>query len=345
VKLIVQIPCYNEETTLPAVIASIPREIDGIDQVEVLVVDDGSTDRTAAVARLSGANHVVRHRANRGLADAFQTGLDACLKLGADIIVNTDGDNQYPQADIPRLIEPILKGRADVVVGDRQPSKIPHFSRHKKLLQALGSWTVRFLSGTNVPDAPSGFRAYSREAAMRLNVVTKYTYTIETLIQAGIQRTAIASVPISVKETKRQSRLAKSLWSYVKQSAATIVRTYAMYQPLKVFFYIGIALSLLGLLGSARFLYYYFSGDGGGHVQSLILSAVLLIVGFQIMLIGLLADLIAANRKLLENTLYRVKIIETQLARQKSQDGENEDAGNAGDFGDHTPSVPLSAGR
>ena len=343
-KLIVQIPCYNEESTLPAVIASIPRRIEGIDCVEVLVVDDGSTDRTAEVARLSGAHHVVRHKTNRGLAEAFQTGLDACLRLGADIVVNTDGDNQYPQADIPLLIKPILEERADVVVGDRQTGKIAHFSRQKKFLQAIGSLTVRFLSGTAVPDAPSGFRAYSREAAMRLNVVTRYTYTIETLLQAGMQRTAITSVPISVNETTRQSRLVKSLWSYVKQSAATIVRTYAMYQPLKVFFYIGTALCFVGLAGTIRFLYYFFSGDGGGHVQSLILSAVCLIVGFQVMLIGLLADLIAANRKLIENTLYRVKTIEMQLARHKSLDGESEDAGNAGDTGDHTPSLPLSAG-
>ncbi len=351
VKLIVQIPCYNEEKILAQVIDSVPRHIDGVDQVEILVIDDGSTDRTIEIARRAGAHHVVRHKTNRGLAAAFQTGVDACLKLGADIIVNTDGDNQYPQAEIPRLIQPILDGRADVVVGDRQTHKIAHFPRHKKLLQGIGSWTVRLLSGAGVPDAPSGFRAYSRDAAMRLNVMSGYTYTIETLIQAGMQRTAITSVPIGVNPKTRESRLIKSLWSYLKQSGATIVRTYAMYQPLKVFFYIGVLLGLVGLVGVARFLFYYTAGNGAGHIQSLILSAVFLIVGFQVVLIGLLADLIAANRKLLESTLYRVKNIEIEieLASHKSQgggqDGEDEAAGNAGDTGDHSSSLPLSLGR
>lgn len=344
-KLIVQIPCYNEEQTLPLVVRSIPLRIDGIDRVEILVVDDGSTDRTIEVARREGVHHIVRHKSNRGLAEAFQTGIDACLRLGADVIVNTDGDNQYPQGDIPRLIRPILERRADVVVGDRQTHQIAHFPRHKKLLQAAGSWAVRLLSGTDVPDAPSGFRAYSREGAMRLNVISKYTYTIETLIQAGMQRTAIASVPIAVNPKTRDSRLMKSLWSYLKQSGATIVRTYAMYQPLKVFFYIGAVLCFVGLLGVLRFLTYYFAGAGGGHVQSLVLSAAFLIVGFQVVLIGLLADLIAANRKLLENTLYRVKTIEMELASRQSQSGEDEHAGNAGDLGDHTPSEPLPIGR
>lgn len=348
-KLIVQIPCYNEEQTLAQVIRGIPRQIERVDRVEILVIDDGSTDRTVEVARAAGAHHIIRHKTNRGLARAFQTGIDTCLKLGADIVVNTDGDNQYPQAEIPRLIRPILETRADVVIGDRQTHQIAHFPRHKKLLQAIGSWTVRLLSGTGVPDAPSGFRAYSREAATRMNVIGDYTYTIETLIQAGMQRSAITSIPIQVNPKTRESRLIKGLWSYLKQSAATIVRTYAMYQPLKVFFSIGIILGLVGLLGVARFLYYYLAGDGIGHVQSLILSAVFLIVGFQVVLIGLLADLIAANRKLLESTLYRVKTIETELATLKGQDGgqvgENEVAGNAGDLGDHTPSLPLSAGR
>ncbi len=313
-KLIIQIPCYNEENTLPLVLASVPRNIPGIDEIETLVVDDGSTDRTAQVARDLGAHHVVRHIGNRGLAAAFKTGLDAALRLGADIIVNTDGDNQYPQEDIPRLIQPILDGRADVVVGDRQPGSIAHFSRQKKLLLSLGSWVVRVLSGTGVPDAPSGFRAYSREAALRLRVHSDYTYTIETLIQAGMQRTAIAYVPISVNERLRESRLISGLWSYVKQSAATIVRTYAMYQPLKVFMYLGLLVSLVGIAGVVRFLYYVQMGSGSGHVQSLIISAAFLIVGFQIMLIGLLADLIAANRRLLEDVLYRLKKMEIETA-------------------------------
>lgn len=323
-KLIVQIPCYNEENTLPLVLATIPRAIPGVDEIETLVVDDGSTDRTAQVARDLGVNHIICHKGNKGLATAFQTGLDAALRLGADIIVNTDGDNQYPQEDIPRLIQPILDGQADVVVGDRQPDKIAHFSRQKKLLHWLGSWIVRWVSGTGVPDAPSGFRAYSRDAALHLKVHSKYTYTVETLIQAGMQKTSIAYVPIKVNEQLRESRLIKSLWSYVKQSAATIVRTYAMYEPLKVFVYIGLLVSLVGTVGVARFLYYFLAGSGGGHVQSLVISAVFLIVGFQIMLIGLLADLIAANRRLLEDVLYRVKSIEIEMVKEKQEQ-------NAGD--------------
>ncbi len=315
-KLIVQIPCYNEENTLPLVLASIPRTIPGVDEIETLVIDDGSMDRTVQVARDLGVNHIIRHVGNKGLATAFQTGLDACLRLSADIIVNTDGDNQYPQEDIPRLIQPIINGEADVVVGNRQTDKIPHFSRQKKLLQWLGSWIVRALSGTGVPDAPSGFRAYSREAALRLKVHSKYTYTLETLIQAGMQRTAVSYVPISVNEQLRESRLITGIWSYVKQSAATIVRTYAMYEPLKVFMYIGILISLVGIIGVARFVYFVFAGSGSGHVQSLVISAVFLIVGFQIMLIGLLADLIAANRRLLEDILYRIKRIETGMVKE-----------------------------
>ncbi|MBI2953456.1 MAG: glycosyltransferase family 2 protein [Chloroflexi bacterium] len=315
-KLIVQIPCYNEENTLPLVLASIPREIPGVDRIETLVVDDGSTDCTAQVAQDLGVDHVVRHVGNKGLATAFQTGLDAALRLGADIIVNTDGDNQYPQEEIPRLIQPILDRRADLVVGDRQPESIPHFSRRKKLLQRLGSWTVRMLSGTAVPDAPSGFRAYSREAAIKVKVHSRYTYTLETLIQAGTQQTAIAYVPISVNDQLRESRLMTGIWGYVKRSAATIVRTYAMYEPLKVFAYIGLLVSLVGIVGVVRFLYYYFTDEGAGHIQSLVLSAALLIVGFQVFLIGLLADLIAANRRLLEDVLYRVKTIEIDEAKE-----------------------------
>ncbi|MCL4459602.1 MAG: glycosyltransferase family 2 protein [Chloroflexi bacterium] len=311
-KLIVQIPCYNEEQTLPFVVASIPREIPDVDQVEVLVVDDGSTDHTAEVARQLEVDHIVRHVGNKGLAAAFQSGLDACLKLGADIIVNTDGDNQYPQEEIPRLIRPIIAGEAEIVVGDRQTGKSAQFSLPKKLLQAIGSWTVRKASHTAVPDAPSGFRAFSREAALRLNVISKYTYTLETLIQAGTQRMVVAHIPITTHEQLRESRLIKGLWGYLKESAATIIRVYAMYEPLKVFFYLGLFLCLIGAAGVGRFLYYYFTGTGAGHVQSLILAAVFLIVGFQVFLIGLLADLIAANRRLLEEILYKVRNLEVQ---------------------------------
>ncbi|MBI4316990.1 MAG: glycosyltransferase family 2 protein [Chloroflexi bacterium] len=315
-KLIIQIPCFNEENTLPLVLAGVPRSIPGIDEIETLVVDDGSTDRTVQVAQDLGVDHIVRHVGNKGLAAAFKTGLDAALHRGADIIVNTDGDNQYPQEEIPRLIQPILDGRAEVVVGDRQPGKLSHFSRRKKLLLSVGSWIVRVLSGTGVPDAPSGFRAYSRDAALRLKVHGHYTYTLETLIQAGMQQTAIAYVPISVNENIRESRLMSGLWDYVKQSAATIVRTYAMYRPLKVFAYIGLVVSLIGVAGVGRFLYYVATGDGSGHIQSLVMSAAFLIVGFQIVLIGLLADLIAANRRLLEDVLFRVKSIEIQMAKE-----------------------------
>lgn len=351
-RLIVQIPCYNEADTLPLTIATIPREIPGIDDIQILVIDDGSTDDTADVARQLGVDHIVRHAGNRGLAAAFQTGLDACLRLGADIIVNTDGDNQYPQEQIPDLIEPIRTGKADIVIADRQTRDIPHFSRRKKFLQGIGSWVVRKGSGTNVPDAPSGFRAYSREAALRLNVISRYTYTLETIIQAGKKNLSIAHVPIRTNEQFRESRLIRSPWDYVKKSASTIVRIYAMYEPLKVFFYIGLLLSLPGLVGVARFLYYFLfvPHTASGHIQSLILSAVFLIIGLQIMLIGLLADLISANRRLMEDTLYRVKRLDLdrpqpeEAAKPDDQEEPWKDAGST--IGSHrTVHMPLKAGR
>lgn len=306
-RLVVQIPCYNEEATIAGVVAEIPREIPGVDEVVILVVDDGSTDQTIPVALTAGTDYVARHARNRGLAAAFRTGLDAALWLGADVIVNTDGDHQYSGAEIPRLIEPILNGHADLVVGDRDAASAPHFSRQKRLLQAFGSWVVRQLSGTTVPDAPSGFRALSREAALRLNVVTSYSYTLETLIQAGTQRLAVSSVPIRANPTARKSRLAGSTLGYVRKSMLTMLRAYAMYQSLRIFLTVSLILFVPGLLGVGRFLWYYFNGAGSGHVQSLVLSGVLLVISLQVGLIGLVADLIAGNRRLMEEALYRLR--------------------------------------
>jgi glycosyltransferase involved in cell wall biosynthesis len=323
VKLIVQIPCYNEADTLASVVASIPRRIVGVDRVEVLVVDDGSTDGTPELARALGVEHVVRHVGNKGLAQAFRSGVDACLRLGADVIVNTDGDNQYPQDEIPRLIAPILSGRAEMVVADRQTGRIAHFSPTKKALQALGSWAVRRVSRTEVPDAPSGFRAYSREAALRLNIVTPYSYTLETLIQAGARRTSIAYVPIQVNPQTRPSRLFGSTVNYVKHQLATIVRTYAMYEPLRIFSLVGLAVLAVGVALIARFGYFFALGYPG-HVQSLVLGIALGIVGVQIGLNGLLADLIAANRRLLEETLYRLRRAEVGVDAAPDPDSEAE---------------------
>lgn len=313
-KLIVQIPCYNEEQTLPQTVADIPRQIEGVDSVEILVIDDGSTDRTVEVARQIGVDHIIRNRTNKGLARSFRAGLDACLKLGADIIVNTDGDNQYAGRDIPKLIRPILEGKADIVVGDRQTDRIEHFSTMKKLLQRLGSGVVRRLSGTDVPDAVSGFRAISREAALRLNIVSPFSYTVEMLIQAGKKHMAIASVPIATNPKTRESRLFRSIPKFIERSLTTMVRMYAMYQPLRFFFYIGLVLLLVGLLPIARFLFYYFTGDGAGHIQSLILGGALVVIGVVTFLIGLLADLINFNRQLLEMTLERVRRLELRDA-------------------------------
>lgn len=309
-KLIVQIPCYNEESTLPETVRDIPRQIQGIDAVEILVVDDGSTDRTVAVAREIGVDHIVQNINNKGLAAAFLAGLDACLRRGADIIVNTDGDNQYRGGDIGALVAPILKGEADLVIGDRRTDTIAHFSGPKRRLQWLGSMVVRLLSQTDVADAVSGFRAFSREAAMKMNVVSRFTYTIETVIQAGKQQLAVASVPIGTNEQRRESRLIDSVPRFIGRSIATMIRTYTMYKPLRVFTYIGLAFVLGGLIPSVRFLIYYFAGQSAGHVQSLILAAILFIVGFQVIVIGLLADIISVNRRLMEETLVRVKRIE-----------------------------------
>jgi glycosyltransferase involved in cell wall biosynthesis len=311
-RLVVQIPCYNEQDTIAMVIADIPRSIAGITDVLVVIVDDGSSDQTVAVAVAAGADYVARHVRNRGLAAAFQTGLDAAVRLGADIVVNTDGDHQYRGDDIPRLVEPILRGEADFVVGDRDAAALPHFSLQKRLLQGLGSRVVRQLSGTNVPDAPSGFRALSRDAALRLNVVTSYSYTLETLIQAGAQRFAVATVPITTRATARKSRLARGSIDYVLRSAVTMIRAYAMYQPLRLFVMSSLLLVVPGVLGALRFAWFYVQGDGSGHVQSLVLSGVLMIIGFQVALIGLVADLIAANRRLVEESLYRLRRLDAR---------------------------------
>jgi len=272
-KLIVQIPCYNEEQTLPETVKDIPRKIDGIDQVEILIIDDGSTDKTVEIAKEIGVDHIVRNICNKGLARTFLAGLDASLKLGADIIVNTDGDNQYKGEDIPKLIEPILKEEADIVIGDRQTDKVAHFGFAKKKLQKIGSWVIRGLSETDVPDAVSGFRAFRRQAAMQMNIVSPFSYTIETIIQAGKKHLAVTSVPIGTNPKTRESRLFKSIPNFIERSLTTMIRMYTMYQPLRVFFYIGFFFILAGFIPSIRFLIYYFMGQGGGHIQSLILRS------------------------------------------------------------------------
>lgn len=326
-KLIIQIPCLNEEQALPVTLAALPKSLPGIDEIETLVIDDGSTDRTVDVARENGVHHIVRLTNRKGLAVAFISGLDACVKLGADIIVNTDADNQYDASYIEALIRPILDGQADIVVGDRQVEKVEHFSPMKKKLQKLGSWVVRQVSGTSVPDATSGFRAYSREAALRLNVISNFTYTLETIIQAGKHNMAITHIPVETNEKLRESRLFRSIPAYLKQSIGTIFRIYTMYEPMKVFSYAGGSLFFLGFLISLRYLYFYLTEGGAGHIQSLILSAVLMLLGFQMQILGVLADLIAGHRRLTEDTLYRVKKLElSMLDSSARQNGESSKA-------------------
>ena len=329
-RVIVQIPCLNETATLPAAVAAVPREIAGVDSVEILVIDDGSTDGTARTAREAGVEHVVRHSGNRGLAAAFRTGIDACLRRGADIIVNTDGDNQYCGADIPALIAPILSGQADVVIGDRQTRRLPHFSFAKKLLQAAGSFAVRRLSGTRVPDAVSGFRAFSREAALHINVLSSFSYTIETLIQAGQRRLRVVAVPVRVNGRTRPSRLFKTTVQFVGQSLVTMVRTYGMYRPLRVFFLLSAVLLLAGAAPIVRFLYLWSLGDGGGHVQSLVLGGALCVMGFLSLLGGLLAELIAVNRQLLEAALEKLRRMELRDAAGSLECGEDAAPGSRG---------------
>lgn len=306
-KLIIQIPCYNESETLAIALAELPRSIPGVDTVEWLIVDDGSADDTVDVALSAGVDHVVRHPENRGLAAAFRTGIDACLERGADIIVNTDADNQYCADDIPALVAPIVAGTAEIVIGARPIAEIEHFSPIKKMLQKLGSWAVRVASRTEVPDAPSGFRALSRDAAMRLNVFNDYTYTIETIIQAGQKNMAITSVPVRVNEDLRPSRLVKSIPSYINRSLVTILRIFMTYKPMRFFMMPGLASFAVGTLVGIRYLYLLGIGEGGGHVQSLILATVLLLVGIQTILFGFVAELLGNNRKLLEEIQYRAR--------------------------------------
>ena len=308
-KLIIQIPCYNEAETLPITLAALPRKVPGFDTVEWLIIDDGSRDDTVRIAKENGVDHIVCHTCNQGLARAFMTGLEACLRLGADVIVNTDADNQYNADDIPALVAPILEGKADIVVGARPIDTIEHFSPVKRLLQKLGSWVVRIVSRTDVPDAPSGFRAISRDAAQRLMVFNDYTYTLETRIQAGQKNMAIMSVPVRVNEDLRPSRLIKSIPSYIRRSIVTMVRIFIIYRPFRFFSSVGLVLFGAGFLLGLRYLYYYFTGQGEGHAQSVILAGVLLGMGFQTFLVAFLADLLAANRKLLEDIRYTVKHI------------------------------------
>ena len=313
-KLIIQIPCFNEEQTLPLVLADLPRQVDGFDAVEWLIIDDGSTDDTIAVARAGGVDHIVRLTNNKGLAAGFQAGLDACLKLGADVIVNTDGDNQYNAADIPKLVKPILAGKADMVVGDREVMGIEHFSRPKKMLQRLGSWVVRQASSTEVPDTTSGFRAYNREAAIQMAVVSKFTYTLETIIQAGKLLVAVDHVAIRTNPKTRESRLFPSMWAYVRRNGISIFRIYSQYEPLRVFMTAAAVIGLVAFIVWGRFAYFYlFEGQGKGHVQSLILGAVLFNAAMVLAALGVMGDLLAAQRTMAQRTFERVRRIELKL--------------------------------
>lgn len=309
-KLIIQIPCLNEAETLEIALNDLPKHIDGIDTIEYLIINDGSSDNTVEVAKNWGVNYVVNFPNNKGLAKGFIAGLDACLREGADIIVNTDADNQYCGADIEKLIRPILDGKAEIVIGERPIDDTPDFSFIKKKLQHLGSYVVRVASDTNIPDAPSGFRAFSREAALRLNVVNNYTYTLETIVQAGRNRMAITSVPVRTNRELRQSRLFSSMGSYIKKSILTIIRAYMMYRPLTFFTAIGLIPFIAGLIIMVRFLLFFASGSGMGHIQSLILASTLMMLSFTTFMMGFQADLMAANRKIMEDVQYRLRRFE-----------------------------------
>ncbi len=326
-KLIIQIPCYNEAETLEVALNDLPRHIDGIDEIEYLIINDGSRDNTVEVAKKWGVNYVVNFKRNKGLAKGFMAGLDACLRNGADIIVNTDADDQYVGADIEKLIAPILKGEADIVVGERPIDQTEHFSPLKKKLQHFGSWVVRVASKTDIPDAPSGFRAFSREAAMHMNVINEYTYTLETIVQAGRNKMAITSVPIRTNGELRPSRLFSSMFGYIKKSILTIFRAFLMYRPLMVFTTLGAVMSAIGVGIGVRFLIYIAHGSGSGHVQSLILASMMIILGVLTFVVGLQADVISANRKLLEDIQYHVRKLdyENEALRKEKEEREKQE--------------------
>ena len=316
-KLIIQIPCYNEAQTLEIALNDLPKQIDGIDEIEYLIINDGSQDNTVEVAKNWGVHYVVNFKTNKGLAKGFMAGLDACLRNGADIIVNTDADNQYCGEDIEKLVRPILNGESDIVIGERPIDKTEHFSPLKKRLQHFGSWVVRKASKTDIPDAPSGFRAYSREAAMRMNVINEYTYTLETIVQAGRNKMACTSVPIRTNGELRPSRLFSSMFGYVKKSMLTIVRAFMMYRPFYFFSVIGSLISIIGIGLGVRFLYFMAIGQGNGHTQSLILASMMIILGVMTGIVGLQADIISGNRKLLEDIQYHVRKLDYDDVRSK----------------------------
>jgi glycosyltransferase involved in cell wall biosynthesis len=328
-KLIIQIPAYNEETTIAQTLRDIPKRVDGFESVETLVVDDGSSDRTSDAARKAGATHVVQLKNHRGLSAAFIAGIDASLRLGADVIVNTDADNQYAGADIPKLVAPIIRGTAEVVIGDREVGKSPHMSGFKRMLQRLGSWTVGLASGVNVSDVTSGFRAFSRDAAMQINVFNPFTYTLETIIQAGNRNLGVQTVTVRTNAPTRPSRLYSGIGTYLRKSIATIFRVYTTYRPLKTFFAIGSLLMFAGLVLGIRFLWYFAQGgeNRGGHIQSLILAAVFLIAGFQTWLMALMADLIGVNRRLSEEVLIRLKRLEAPAVKRPAARPQERDRG------------------
>lgn len=324
-KLIIQIPCYNEAETLTIALDALPKHIDGIDEIEYLVINDGSSDNTEQIARDWGVHYIVHFKRNLGLARGFMAGLDLALRQGADIIVNTDADNQYNADDIEKIVRPIIEKKADIVIGERPIDETEEFSPLKKKLQHLGSWFVRLASRTDIPDAPSGFRAYSRHAAMRMNVNNEYTYTLETIVQAGRNKMAIMSVPIRTNPELRKSRLMKSMYGYIKKSVLTVFRAFLMYRPLQVFTVIAMFFLIAGMAIGIRFLVFYFTGDGNGHVQSLILAVMLIIIGVQTGLLGMQADVISANRKLLEDIQFRIKKLEFGLLEPDGKKKEDKE--------------------
>lgn len=321
-KLIIQIPCYNEASNLESVIYDIPSKIPGIDNIEILVIDDGSTDETVALAKRLGVQHIVSNNKNKGLAYTFHLGLETCIKHKADIIVNTDGDNQYNGLDIPKLIEPILANRADIVVGDRGGYDNEHFSFFKRTLQVFGSYIISKATGLDVKDSVSGFRAISRSAAQQINILSEFSYTIEMLIQASAKKLSVISIPIRTNKKTRESRLFSSIPHFLRMSISTLIRIYTMYKPLRVFFIVGSMMTVAGLMPIVRFLYFFMIGAGEGHVQSLLLGSTLLILGFLTLIVGFVADLVSFNRKLMEKLLYRIERLEDKLTNEKSEGSE-----------------------